>query len=109
MIGLVSQTFFFQFNNLQSKRGKFGACGFVVCVMNAVDSQTLRDLDKHGTVVNINHLTDRHLGDVQRHPKNILVRFAKVDETRGNKKIYKAVELESLDAMRVQLTSFVAD
>jgi hypothetical protein len=69
--------------------------------MNAVNSQTLRDLHEHRAVVNVNHLTDRHLRDVQCHPKNVLVGFSKMDETGGDKKIHKTVELEGLDAMRV--------
>jgi hypothetical protein len=54
-------------------------------VKNASDTQAFRDLDEHGRILDIDYLPGRRLGDVQRKPKDIRVRFADVDEAGGNK------------------------
>jgi len=62
--------------------------------MNASDPQRLRDLDEHRPVFDVDNLPGRDLSDVQRHPINILIGLAKVDEAGGDEEVHKAVQLE---------------
>jgi hypothetical protein len=53
-------------------------------VKNASNPQTLRDLDEHGGVLDIEYLPGRRLGDVQSKSEDVRVGLADVDETGGN-------------------------
>src|SRR5208282_1002609 len=93
----------------QSQRSQFCGSGFVICVKNASNPQTLRYLDEHRSIFNIDHLPGWHLGNVQRQPKDVRVRLAEVDKARGNKSIHKPVQFELSNPIRIQFTRFVAD
>ena len=79
---------------LQSERSQFGACGPVLRVKNASNSQTFRDLDEHRGVFDVDYLPGGCLSDVQRRPKDVRVGLADVDEAGANKRIHKPVQLE---------------
>jgi hypothetical protein len=66
--------------SLQSERCQFRARGPVIRVKNASNPQPFRDLDEHRGVIDIDYLSGRRLGDVQRQPKDVHVRLAEVDE-----------------------------
>src|ERR1019366_4982721 len=93
----------------QSERSEFRAGGPVIRVKDASDPQTFRDLDEHRGVFDIDYLPGWRLGDVQRKPKDVRVGLADVDEAGGNKGIYKPVQVELSNPVRIQFASFVAD
>jgi hypothetical protein len=78
-------------------------------VKDAANPQTLRDLDEHPSVFDIDDPLGWHLGDVQRQPKDVRVGLAQVDEAVGNKKICQPVQFEFLNPLRIQFARFVAD
>jgi hypothetical protein len=94
---------------LQSKRSQFCARGPVIRVKNASNPQTLRNLDEHRGVFDIDYLPDWRLGDVKHKPKDVRVGLANVDEAGGNKRIHKPVQLELSNPIRIQFAPFVAD
>ncbi len=77
-------------------------------MVNAADAQGFGNLDEHGTVFNIKDLCGRNLGDIQSHSKDVRVGLAKMDEARGNEKIYEPIELECSNPMGCQLAPFIA-
>jgi hypothetical protein len=87
----VSQ--FHWLSKVESERSQFCTGGLVVRVKNALNPQTFGDLDKHGSVFNINYLPDWRLGDVQRQPKYLHIGLAELDETGGNKGVHKLIQL----------------
>jgi hypothetical protein len=93
----------------QSASGQLGACTSKIGVKNASNPQALRDLDEHRGVVDVDYVTEWHLGDVQRQPKDVCVGLAEVDEAGGNNAIYKPVQFELANPMRIQFARFVAD
>jgi hypothetical protein len=58
-------------------------------VKDAANPQTLRDLDEHPGVFDIDDLPGWHLGDVQRQPKDVHVGFTEMNEAGGDKKVYQ--------------------
>ena len=60
--------------------------GLVIRVTDTPNPQTFCDLDEHRLVVDIDDLLGRHLGDVQRQPKDVRVGFSKVDKQEEIKK-----------------------
>src|ERR1019366_5545988 len=87
---------------LQSERSQFRARGPVIRVKNASNPQTFRDLDEHRGVFDIDYLPGWCLGDVQRNPKDVHVGLAETDEAGGNKGIYKSIQLELSNPIRIQ-------
>src|SRR5271155_5020560 len=78
-------------------------------VKNAPNSQTLRDLDKHRRVVDVDDLRRGRLGEIQCKPEDLDIRLAHVDKAGRDEGIYKSVQLERTDTMRVHLARFIAD
>jgi hypothetical protein len=97
------------FAMLQSERSQSRASGFVICVKNAPNPQTLRDLDEQRRVFDIEYLSDGRLGNVQSQPIDVRVGLAKVDKAGGNKSIHKLVQFELANPIRIQFARFVAD
>ena len=62
LVGFMDNSFVI----LQPERNQFRAGGPVICVKNASNPQTFRDLSEHRGVLDIDHLPGRHLGAVQR-------------------------------------------
>jgi len=69
---------------LQSERSQLCARRRVVRVENAPNPQTLRDLDEHRGVFDIDDLTGWHLGDIQRQPEHVSVGLADVHKAGRN-------------------------
>src|ERR1019366_4209558 len=92
---------------LQSARCQLRAGGSVIGVKNASNPQTFRDLHEHWGVFDIEYLSGWCLGDVQRKPEDVRVGLAEVDETGGNKRIHKPVQLKLANPIRIQFTPFV--
>ena len=78
-------------------------------MVNAVNSEAFRNLHEHVAVIHVGDLRGWNLCDVQGDAVDIRVRFANVDEARRDEKIYEAGEFESLNAVLVELSSFVVD
>jgi len=93
----------------QAECGQLRNCGWVICVQNASNPQTFRDLHKQRGVFQINDLLGWHLADVQRKMENIRVRSSDVDEAGGSKAIHKSVQLELADSIHIQFPCFIAD
>jgi hypothetical protein len=68
---------------------------------NAPNPHVFGDLDEHRSVVDIDYLPGRRLGDVQCKPKDVCVGLTDVHEARGYKGIHKAVQFELTDPIRV--------
>ena len=60
-------------------------------------------VNEHRRVFDIEDLLDRRLGNVQRQPKDVRVRFSQMDKTGGNKEIHEPVQLELANPIRIQL------
>ena len=56
--------------------------------------KAFRDLDEHGSIIDVDHLSSRHLGDVQRNAKDVRVGLAEVDETGRNEEVDELIQLE---------------
>src|SRR5664280_3313006 len=86
---------------LQPKRSQFLAGGLVICVKNAANPKTFRNLDEERGVFDIDNLPRGCLGYAQRQLENVRIRFSEMNEAGRNKSIHKPRQLELADAMSV--------
>jgi hypothetical protein len=76
---------------------------------NASNSQAFRDLSEHRSIFDIDNLPGGRLDDVQRKPKNVLIRLVEVDEARGNEGVHKIAQLELSYPILIQFAPFVTN
>jgi hypothetical protein len=88
---------------LQSERSQLGAGGLVICMKNASNPQTFRDLNEDRSVFDIDDVLRRRVGDVQRQSKDVRVGLADVNKAGGNKRVHKPVELKLPNPIRIHL------
>ena len=104
-LGFIADPFY----RVQSQRCQFRARGRVIRVKDAANPQTLRDLDEHPSVFDIDDPLGWSLGDVQRQPKKMstsgLRRWPKQEE------IKKSTNAPSLNFRidGIQFAGLVAD
>src|SRR5450631_3472938 len=75
---------------------------------NTLNSHIPRHINKHGPIIDINHLLWCYLGDIQCNAENISVRLAVVNEAGRDEKIDEPPELEGPDSVLVQFAPLVA-
>jgi hypothetical protein len=69
----------------------------------------LSHLDKHGPVIDVDHLFRMHLRKIQSNPVKVRIRFAVMDKARRDKEVDECAQLELLDAIDRQLAALIAD
>ena len=63
--------------------------------------QSFGHLHEHRPVIYINHLFNRDLGNIQRHPPDIRIRLPEMNETGRDKEIHKLIQPELPDPMLI--------
>ena len=76
---------------------------------NAMNSKSLRDLNKHRGIVDEDSLRGLHLSYIQSKLENIRVGLANVNEAGGYEAVSQPIQAEPLYPICIQLTGFIAD
>ena len=76
---------------------------------NALNSQTLSDLNEHRGIVDEDSLGGPHLSYIQSKPEDIRGGLANVDKAGRYEAINQPVQAELLNPICIQLTCFIAD